>query len=90
MPSLLTHDNLQGLKRLQPRIQAWLGRSAGAADALAVKPVEQADSSGRAACWDPADKLGLDVPFPEDQRLVIWLDKTLPQVMLPTRHAQHT
>lgn len=79
---------LQGLKVLQPRIQAWLGRAAGAADALVTRPVsfglQTADAAQpeqqTMARWDADNKLGLAVPFPEEQTLTVWLDKTLPQV----------
>ena len=71
---------LQGLKSLQPCIQAWLGRCADAADALAVKPLNQEAAPEGVARCDPEDKLGLTVVFPEDQSLVLWLDKALPQV----------
>lgn len=79
---------LQGLQVLQPRIQAWLGRAAGAADALVMRPLSsggQADDISQPKQqtmlrWDPDNKLGLAVPFPEEQTLTVWLDKTLPQV----------
>ena len=80
---------IQGLKVLQPRIQAWLGRAAGSADALVMRPLtsggqapdaEMPDPSTMAR-WDPDNKLSLAVPFPEDQILTVWLDKTLPQVI---------
>lgn len=80
---------MQGLKSLQPRIEAWLGRSADAADALAVNQQAGAGvggggkgGGGGVARWDPDNKLGLTVPFPEDHSLVIWLDKVLPQVRI--------
>lgn len=80
---------VQGLRVTQPRIQAWLGRAAGAADALVVRPLlstaQAADATAPAqqtmARWDPEDKLGLAVPFPEDQTLTVGLDKTLPMVI---------
>ncbi|KAL3135934.1 hypothetical protein ABBQ32_006979 [Trebouxia sp. C0010 RCD-2024] len=72
-------ERMQGLKSLQPRIEAWLGRSADASDALAVSQ-QAASGVGGVARWEPDSKLGLTVPFPEDQSLVVWLDKTLPQV----------
>ena len=77
---------MQGLKSLQPRIQAWLGRCGDTADALAVEPLEQQAACGGTARWDTDNKLGLTVPFPEDQSLVVWLDKTLPKVTLSSRH----
>lgn len=73
--------DVQGLKSLQPRIEAWLGRSADASDALAVSQ-QAASGVGGVARWEPDSKLGLTVPFPEDQSLVVWLDKTLPQVIV--------
>ena len=79
---------MQGLKSLQPRIQAWLGRCADTADALAVEPLERQAACGATARWDPDNKLGLTVPFPEDHSLVVWLDKTLPKVTLSSRHPQ--
>ncbi len=74
---------VQGLRAIQPRIQAWLGRAAGAADALVVQAIDsQAKPAvpGERARWDSDNKLGIAVPFPEDHSLVLWLDKTLPQV----------
>lgn len=76
---------VQGLKSLQPRVQAWLGRCADTADALAVQALEQQAASGGAARWDPDNILGLTVAFPEDQSLVVWLDKALPLVTPSTR-----
>lgn len=76
----------QGLRSLQPRIQAWLGRAAAAADALMVQAVTSQAAPGanrEVAQWDPDNKLALTVPFPEDTSLVVWLDKTLPQVLHP-------
>ncbi len=79
----------QGLRSLQPRIQAWLGRAAAAADALVVHAVtSQAapDAHRELARWDPDNKLGLTMPFPGDTSLVVWLDKALPQVLPPQPH----
>ena len=81
---------IQGLKVLQPRIQAWLGRAAGSADALVTRPLTSGGQVLDAAMpdrttmarWDPDNKLSLAVPFPEEQTLTVWLDKTLPQVLL--------
>lgn len=78
----------QGLRSLQPRIQAWLGRAAAAADALVVHAITSQDAphaNREVARWDPDNKLGLTVPFPGDTSLVVWLDKTLPQVWHPPR-----
>ena len=63
-------------------MQAWLGRTAAAADALVVQaPDSQAlPAASGVAHWDPDNKLGLTVAFPGDDTLVVWLDKTLPQV----------
>ena len=78
--SSLSFVDVQGLRSVQPRIEAWLGLSADASDALAVSQ-QAASGVGGVARWHPDSKLGLTVPFPEDQSLVVWLDKTLPQVI---------
>lgn len=78
---------------LQPRIQAWLGRAAGSADALVMRPLTSGGQVLDAAMpdrstmarWDPDNKLSLAVPFPEEQTLTVWLDKTLPQVTAADR-----
>ena len=77
--------SLQGLRALQPRIQAWLGRMGGAAEVLASPSavVQQAMAQGApdiVARWDSEDKLGISVPFPGDQEATLWLDSMLPRV----------
>jgi hypothetical protein len=70
----------QGLLALQPRLQAWLGRMGGLADAL----VRAALPAGRGARWGMEDRVGLQVAFGEEAlggaQLRVWLDSALPQV----------
>lgn len=78
---------MQGLRALQPRIQAWLGRMGGAAEVLVSPPagVQQAVPQAApdiVARWDPEDKLGISVPFPGDQEATLWLDCVLPRVSI--------
>ena len=78
---------VQGLRALQPRIQAWLGRMGGAAEVLAAPPAVAQQATGQAAPdtvarWDSEDKLGISVPFPGDQEATLWLDSVLPRVSI--------
>jgi len=78
----------QGLVALQPKLQAWLGRMGGLADAL----VRAALPAGRGARWGMEDRVGLQVAFGEEAlegaQLKLWLDSALPQVrtMAAARH----
>lgn len=89
----LTAESSQGLAALQPKMQAWLGRLGGWADALALGPVA-ADLQSQAISkrWDAKDMIGLKVSFPGMERAdpVLWLDNLLPMVRLCCRHVTGT
>lgn len=83
---------LQGLRVLQPRILAFLGRSGAAAEALVRSAALQMPASGSAAAapssradetllqWDLHRRVGLTLPFSDIGHLQLWLDPLLPQV----------
>ena len=75
-------NSAQGLAAVQPKMQAWLGRLGGWADALAFGPVAVKQEQNISKRWDAKDMIGLKVSFPgmEKSDPVIWLDSLLPLV----------